>query len=506
MSPSPSSVGSPASAISRSERARLTAVRAKRFYRITSSQINRALHRAIESIARSNRRLPDRPILAHFFFLGAKIPVIPLTTTPYVTPAATAPTRRKPANELAPEYGPPLMARDVRRRVSRPRASVDPPFDRARTKGAIGEKRARSKGAIDEKRDDRAFRSRPRAREGTRTTTEGVRDDARARAVAATRRRGECDRANARAARKRRREIEGGVGRRGRIWNLKINDRTMRAVLASSRTMARPMSSMSSRAAGRVVARKTNARVSRTSVTMKSTVEWTRARRGTATRATNGGNGGGGNGGNGGNGDGFGSSNDGQNGGVRALWAAYLGALEKNPLPTKMATSGVLNALGDLFAQFAFDDAANKGVDWRRAGIFTVLGSFLVGPALHFWYGTLGKIVTAQGSAKAFISLALDQGVFAPTFLCVFLSALFTIDGKPQEIAPKLKQDFASTVTMNWKIWIPFQFLNFRYVPLQLQVAAANVVALLWNTYLSWASHKEVVVVETSSKGKKKKN
>jgi protein Mpv17 len=37
-----------------------------------------------------------------------------------------------------------------------------------------------------------------------------------------------------------------------------------------------------------------------------------------------------------------------------------------------------------------------------------------------------------------------------------------------------------------------------------LQVAAANVVALLWNTYLSWASHKEVVV-ETASKGKKSK-
>jgi hypothetical protein len=56
----------------------------------------------------------------------------------------------------------------------------------------------------------------------------------------------------------------------------------------------------------------------------------------------------------------------------------------------------------------------------------------------------------------------------------------------------------------NWNIWIPFQFLNFRFVPLNLQVAAANVVALLWNTYLSWASHKEVVV-ETASKRKSKK-
>jgi len=233
-------------------------------------------------------------------------------------------------------------------------------------------------------------------------------------------------------------------------------------------------------------------------------------RRGTTTTTRGGGGGGGaggggagGGGGGGGDGGGGGQSSGG-NGGVRALWAAYLNALEKNPLATKCATSGVLNALGDLFAQFAFDDAAKNGIDWRRAGIFTFLGGFLVGPTLHFWYSTLGRIVTAQGSAKAFISLVLDQGVFAPAFLCVFLSSLFTIEGKAHEIVPKLKQDFASTVTANWNIWIPFQYLNFRFVPLNLQVAAANVVALLWNTYLSWASHKEVVAVQESG-GKKKR-
>ena len=42
---------------------------------------------------------------------------------------------------------------------------------------------------------------------------------------------------------------------------------------------------------------------------------------------------------------------------------------------------------------------------------------------------------------------------------------------------------------MNWQIWVPFQFLNFRLVPPNLQVAAANVIALVWNVYLSWASH-----------------
>ena len=233
-------------------------------------------------------------------------------------------------------------------------------------------------------------------------------------------------------------------------------------------------------------------------------------RRGATTTARGGGNnnGGGGNGGGGNGGNGGGNNNDGgsssSNGGS-TLWGAYLHALEKHPLATKCATSGFLNALGDLFAQFMFDDAANKGIDFRRAGVFTFLGAALVGPALHLWYGTLGKLVTVKGSAGAAISLILDQGVFAPAFLCVFLSSLFTINGMQDQIVPKLKQDFASTVVANWKIWIPFQFLNFRFVPLNLQVAAANVVALLWNTYLSWASHKTVVEVAPAGGKKSKK-
>jgi hypothetical protein len=47
-----------------------------------------------------------------------------------------------------------------------------------------------------------------------------------------------------------------------------------------------------------------------------------------------------------------------------------------------------------------------------------------------------------------------------------------------------------------------------RFVPVNLQVGAANVIALMWNTYMSWVTHKEVVPVMVEEKengGKKKK-
>ena len=54
------------------------------------------------------------------------------------------------------------------------------------------------------------------------------------------------------------------------------------------------------------------------------------------------------------------------------------------------------------------------------------------------------------------------------------------------------RPDWGNVVVANWKLWVPFQFINFRFVPPNLQVATANVFALLWNVVLSFASHKEV--------------
>lgn len=234
------------------------------------------------------------------------------------------------------------------------------------------------------------------------------------------------------------------------------------------------------------------------------------ARRGVARAAEGGGGGGGAAGGSGGSGGGGGDSgaSSSSGGGGGGLWVLYLTSLEKNPMLTKCVTSGILNAAGDLFAQFMFEDAANKGCDWKRAGVFTFLGAALVGPCLHFWYANLNKIVLATGavgSAAATVSLALDQLVFAPTFLAVFIASLFTVEGNASAVVPKLKQDWSQTVVANWKVWVPFQFLNFRFVPVNLQVGAANVIALMWNTYMSWVTHLEVKPVEPEPKGKKGK-
>uniref|UniRef100_A0A0E0RD83 Uncharacterized protein n=1 Tax=Oryza rufipogon TaxID=4529 RepID=A0A0E0RD83_ORYRU len=174
----------------------------------------------------------------------------------------------------------------------------------------------------------------------------------------------------------------------------------------------------------------------------------------------------------------------------RLLLAWYLLALDKHPITTKAVTSAVLTLTGDLICQLAIDKVPK--LDLKRTFVFTFLGLVLVGPTLHVWYLYLSKLVMINGASGAIARLLLDQFIFSPIFIGVFMSLLVTLEGKPSLVVPKLKQEWLSSVIANWQLWIPFQFLNFYFVPQKFQVLAANFVALAWNVILSFKAHKEV--------------
>lgn len=169
---------------------------------------------------------------------------------------------------------------------------------------------------------------------------------------------------------------------------------------------------------------------------------------------------------------------------------AYLRLLEKHPLATKALTSMFIVGVGDVGCQAVLgeEDAA---FDWKRFATFTFLGGALVGPALHFWYGFLNRIVPGVGTAAALKRLAIDQTVFAASFIPIFMTSAMVLEGNElSSIPPAIKREWFPALLANWGLWIPGNFVNFRFVAPRLQVLFANVVALGWNAYLSWASHR----------------
>ena len=109
------------------------------------------------------------------------------------------------------------------------------------------------------------------------------------------------------------------------------------------------------------------------------------------------------------------------------------------------------------------------------------------GPAATKWFRFLQtKIVLPNKKLEIGARVAVDQLVFAPTNLFVFLSTMAVLEGvSPQE---KLARTYSGALTSNWMVWPFVQVVNFSFVPLDYRVLFVNSLSVFWNCYLSFIS------------------
>jgi hypothetical protein len=88
----------------------------------------------------------------------------------------------------------------------------------------------------------------------------------------------------------------------------------------------------------------------------------------------------------------------------------YSQALATNPWTTKIVSSTVISATGDIINQCFL--TKNAVFDWRRLVVFAAAGGLYFGPIINVWFDYLSKIKypAAFGKAKvALAMLAIDQ-------------------------------------------------------------------------------------------------
>ena len=206
----------------------------------------------------------------------------------------------------------------------------------------------------------------------------------------------------------------------------------------------------------------------------------------------------------------------------------YIGMLDTHPITTKVLTSGIISGAGDLLCQYLSksdttindyittnDNKTNGTFDWMRSLRFTALGSFLVAPTVHLWYGMLMTRIPGTSVSTVAKRLFFDQGCFAPIFTATFISCLTVLEhaslsgngndpahdhagntqiahhgSLSQHIKTRLINDGPDAILVGWSMWVPSMAFMFAFVPGKFQVLFSNGVGFVWNAYLSWRTHE----------------
>ncbi|KAK4136596.1 hypothetical protein BT67DRAFT_185269 [Trichocladium antarcticum] len=169
----------------------------------------------------------------------------------------------------------------------------------------------------------------------------------------------------------------------------------------------------------------------------------------------------------------------------RDATARYQARLAARPLLTQAVTTSILFAVGDISAQQLVDKRGVEKHDLIRTGRMALYGGVIFGPAAATWFKVLQKHVKLRSpNATILARVAVDQGVFAPTFVGVFLSSMAVMEGTP--VGAKLERSYVSALTANWMVWPFVQMVNFKFVPLQHRLLFVNVISIGWNCYLSF--------------------
>uniref|UniRef100_A0A3P9IA81 Mitochondrial inner membrane protein Mpv17 n=1 Tax=Oryzias latipes TaxID=8090 RepID=A0A3P9IA81_ORYLA len=176
---------------------------------------------------------------------------------------------------------------------------------------------------------------------------------------------------------------------------------------------------------------------------------------------------------------------------MAGLWKSYQTMMSKYPWTVQIVTAGSLVGVGDVISQQLIERRGLRRHSVRRTARMMSIGFFFVGPVIGSWYKVLDRIVVGGGKSAAMKKMLVDQLCFAPCFLGAFLSICGALNGlSVEENVAKLKGDYTDALICNYYLWPPVQIANFYFVPLNHRLAVVQLVAVVWNSYLTWKANK----------------
>ncbi|XP_069830256.1 protein Mpv17 isoform X4 [Dendropsophus ebraccatus] len=144
---------------------------------------------------------------------------------------------------------------------------------------------------------------------------------------------------------------------------------------------------------------------------------------------------------------------------MAALWRSYQRLLSIHPWKVQIITAGSLVGVGDVISQQLVERRGLHGHSLERTMKMMGIGFCFVGPVVGGWYKVLDGLVPGSTKSVAIKKMLLDQ-------------------------------DYTDALITNYYIWPAVQIANFYFIPLHHRLAVVQVVAIIWNSYLSWKANQ----------------
>ena len=190
----------------------------------------------------------------------------------------------------------------------------------------------------------------------------------------------------------------------------------------------------------------------------------------------------------------------------------------RSPYMTQLSSSLTIYFLGDLSAQYVTSKTSTVPVssDANEDATITttqfdyqpdrslralVIGGISSIPSYN-WFLWLGRNFNYPSHALSICAkIVVNQSVFTPLFNSYFFGMQSLLQGNTlQETKRRIVDTVPVSWRNSWKVWPAVTAFSFTFVPPQYRSVFAGVIAIGWQTYLSWLNTKAAAAEEDERK------
>lgn len=201
---------------------------------------------------------------------------------------------------------------------------------------------------------------------------------------------------------------------------------------------------------------------------------------------------------------------------IKCVGASYSAALTTRPIITKALTACLTFGLSDWTAQRLESNSKTSEIkksvskpssnaaskrksepalplqNWKRTIYSAAVGLFYFGPAAHYWYEAVFKLLPGTSLFSTLQKALLGQVIFGPVFTCVFFASSLLQDNMFtfKSWVAQIKKDLLGVWLSGLGYWPLVDMISFGLIPIQFIPLFINLASFIWTVYLSIVANR----------------